>query len=267
MRRDPAGGRAADRGEPGARALPASWGPSTTLAAALISLLVLAACAGGRVPTAGGDGGDTGGAGSSQVSGDETFASPDPEPTTPESSDEPARNDNPAISVARLPIGGDAQDDGSDARLQCAHVTWIASPDGQIPRGTGIEITGVVFDPAAFESVGAGCGSERPSCLHYVFRTAALQCDLAIRATGVVPQDASPTLGFTGLVFCPDNTSDSCRRFVAALADEQQLSVSLNVPDLPPESTAPPTDTTTDSPTVPTTTTDPSTETTTTDSG
>lgn len=208
----------------------------TAVLGALLAVLLLAGCAAGG--SGGGGGTDTGGdlagpdAGSS-----ETFDSPEPEPTTPETSDERAGNTDPAISVARLPIGGDSQDDSTDARLQCAHVTWIASDDGQIPDGTGVEITDIVFDPAAFEAVGEGCGSERPSCLQYVFRSAALQCDLAVRATGEVTQEVNPSLGFTGLVFCPDNASDSCRRFVAALADEQQLSVSLNVPQLPPETT------------------------------
>lgn len=203
--------------------------------ALLLACLLLGGCAGegsgGGFAGGGGTGGDDG---SSQVSGDpETFGTPEPEPTTPESSDESATDDDPAISVARLPIGGDSQDDGTDARLQCAHVTWIASDDGQVPRGTGIEVTEVVFEPAVFEAVGEGCGAERPSCLGYIFRSSALQCDLAVRATGDVPQDANPSLAFAGLVFCPDNDSDSCRRFVAALADEQQLSVSLNVPQLP----------------------------------
>jgi hypothetical protein len=210
---------------------------AVTLATLLAALL--AGCAGG-----GGGGGGGGGAsdsstgGSSQTSGDtETFEDPDPEPTTPETSDESSSDDNPAISVARLPVGGDSDDDPSDTRLQCAHVSWIASDDGQIPRGTGVEITGVLFDPEAFQAVGDGCGSERPSCLHHVFRSSALQCDVAVRATGDVAQDANPSLGFAGLVFCPDNSSDSCRRFVAALADEQQLSVSLNVPQPPSETT------------------------------
>ena len=230
------------------------------LLAALLATLVMGGCAtAGSTPGSSSDDPGAGGT-SSQLSVDtETFDTPDPEPTTPETSDGPAGNDNPAISVARLPIGGDSEDDRDDPRLQCAHVTWIASADGQIPRGTGIEITEVVFDPASFEAVGEGCGSQRPSCLHYVFRPSALQCDLAVRATGQVAQDASPTLAFTGLVFCPDTTSATCRRFVAALADEQQLSIGLNVPDLPTE----PTDaTTTDGTTEPTdaTTTDGTTE-------
>ncbi|WP_157581213.1 MULTISPECIES: hypothetical protein [unclassified Phycicoccus] len=223
--------------------------PARSHAAAVLAVgvLLLGGCA-----ASGGSGGATAagdpGNGSSQASGDsETFDSPEPEPTTPDSSDSSTSDDAPAIAVARLPIGGDAQDDGDDPRLQCAHVTWIASPDGQIPRGTGIEITRVLFDPASFEAVDQGCGSERPSCLHYVFRTSALQCDLPVRATGDVAQDANPSLGFAGLVFCPDPTSATCRHFVGALANEQQLSVSLNVPQLPPGSGDASTDTSSDS--------------------
>lgn len=224
----------------------------TVMGSVLLAILLLGACATpGSTP--GGSSDDPGGGDgeSSLVSGDtETFATPEIEPTTPETSTGQAGNDNPAISVARLPIGGDSQVDETDPRLQCAHVTWIASSDGQIPRGTGVEITGVVFDPASFEAVGEGCGAQRPSCLHYVFRPSALQCDLAVRATGEVAAGSSPTLAFSGLVFCPDNASDSCRRFVAALADEQQLSIGLNIPELPPEPTTadPSTDPSTDSP-------------------
>lgn len=221
------------------------WVVSGATAVGVVAVLLLGGCAGGGQ---GGGSADPGDGGATPVPGDsETFDSPSPEPTTPDSSDSSSSKNDPAISVARLPIGGDSQDDATDPRLQCAHVTWIASRDGQIPRGTGVEITGISFDPAAFEAVGQGCGSERPSCLQYVFRSGALQCVLAVRATGAVPQDASPALGLSGLVFCPDHSSSACRRFVAALADEQQVSVSLNVPQLPPEATdTTPTDSTTD---------------------
>ena len=239
------------------RAVPDGPAVLRLLLGLLVAIAVVTACAAdpGSETVANGDGS----AESSQASGaTETFAEPEPEPTTPDVPAGSGSKGDPAIQVARLPVGGDSQDDGEDARLQCAHVTWIADDEGQIPQGTGVELTRILFDPASFEAVAEGCGVERPSCLHYVFRASATQCDLAVRATGEVPQDANPKLGFTGLVFCPDNDSDTCRRFVAALGQQEQVSVTLNVPQPSPaatETTEPPAATETTEPPAPTETT------------
>ncbi|WP_406830729.1 hypothetical protein ABEG17_17280 [Pedococcus sp. KACC 23699] len=243
---DPQGPRGAPEPRPAPGTVTVSRCMGALVAVLVLACAVLTGCASGSTPPAGattsGTQASPGGGGSSSAGDTETFDSPAVEPTTPDTSDGSGSNGNPGISVARLPIGGDSQDDATDPLLQCAHVSWIASQDGQIPPGTGVEITGVTFDPAAFEAVGSGCGAQRPSCLRHVFRTSALQCDLAVRAVGDVPPDASPSLGLGGLVFCPDDASPVCRRFVAALGQEQQLSVSLNVPQVP----AGPTDTTAD---------------------
>src|SRR5690349_5491981 len=60
---------------------------------------------------------------------------PEPEPTT-ESTDPttPAtssRAPNPAISVARLPVGGASEVRDDDPTLQCAEVSWIVDNNGQ----------------------------------------------------------------------------------------------------------------------------------------
>ena len=200
----------------------------TRLLAGALAAAAVVSCA----PNGSDDSGENATSGTASTS--ETFTKPSPEPTTPTTTTT-TRRGNPAIKVARLPVGGDASDDLTDPSRQCAHVTWIASPQGQIPGGTAVEITRVLFDPPVFEVAAGGCaGSQRPSCVHYLFRRGALECDLGVRVRGPVADDANPSVGFSGLVYCPSNSSASCRSFLAALATEQQLSVSLNVPP-PPE--------------------------------
>ncbi|WP_344189747.1 hypothetical protein [Pedococcus aerophilus] len=215
----------------------------------LLATSLLTACAASDGTPTSGDG-DTA---ISSSSGDtETFADPEPEPTTPDVPEGESTDDNPAIQVARLPVGGGSVLDPGDPTLQCAQVNWVGSNGGEIPQGTGVELIGVAFDPAVFETSGDGCGSERPSCLGYVFRASALQCDLAVRVTGDVPPDTRPTVGFSGLVFCPDDQSESCRRFVEALGDQEQQQVTLEVPAPPEPATEPTTEPTTDPATEPT---------------
>jgi len=194
--------------------------------------LVASACTGARPASS------EAGAGAAVVTTSETFDTPQPEPTTATSSSQSSRRGNPAISVARLPVGGDSEDNETDPTRQCAHVTWIASKDGQIPTGTAVEITRVHFQPKVFQVLGGGCGGDLPNCVHYLFRSGILRCDLAVRALGDVSPDVEPTVGFEGLVYCPSNASAACTRFVAALGKEQQQAVSLNAP--PPSPTSVP---------------------------
>jgi hypothetical protein len=154
----------------------------------------------------------------------------DPDPTTPATS---TRAPNPAISVARLPVGGASQLRDDDPTLQCAEVSWIVDNDGEIPRGTAVEITDVLFTPDVFEVVRGGCGSSQPNCVGYIFRSSAQRCDLLVRLVGTIPPDIEPSVGFAGLVYCPRNDSPACRAFVEALGDQQQISVQLSVPPSP----------------------------------
>lgn len=162
---------------------------------------------------------------------------PEPEPTT-ESTDPttPAtssRAPNPAISVARLPVGGASEVRDDDPTLQCAEVSWIVDNNGQIPRGTAVELTDVLFTPDVFEVVRGGCGTPQPNCVGYIFRSTAQRCDLLVRLVGTIPPDTEPSVGFAGLVYCPRNDSPACRAFVAAMGDQQQISVQLSVPPTP----------------------------------
>ena len=105
MRRHSAGWSGAQRGATDLAVL-AAPSARAVIGAALLAALLLGGCAGGSTPT-GGSAGTVEAGSSSQGPGDtETFTSPDLEPTTPETANGPAKNDNPAIRVARLPIGG-----------------------------------------------------------------------------------------------------------------------------------------------------------------
>ena len=208
--------------------------PLRALLAVLLACTVawtLAACASS----------DGGGSGSDTSSSDESTSEPpptteDPDPTTPASSS--SSNRNPAISVARLPVGGGSELREDDPTLQCAEVSWIVDNNGEIPRGTAVELTDVLFTPDVFEVVRGGCGSDRPNCVGYIFRSTAQRCDLLVRLVGTIPEDTGPSVGFAGLVYCPRNDSQSCQQFVAALGDQNQISVQLTVPPRPePETT------------------------------
>ena len=162
---------------------------------------------------------------------------PEPEPTTegtdPTTPASSSRESNPAISVARLPVGGASQLRDDDPTFQCAEVSWIVDNDGQIPRGTAVELTDVLFTPDVFEVVRGGCGTSQPNCVGYIFRSTAQRCDLLVRLVGTIPENTEPSVGFAGLVYCPRNDSPACRAFVSALGDQQQISVQLNVPPSP----------------------------------
>ena len=182
--------------------------------AVLAALALLLACA---LVACGAPGG--GGSGSDSSTSDQSTSEPapepeptteDPDPTTPASS---SSNANPAISVARLPVGGGSENVNDTATLQCANVSWIVDPDGkgEIPGGTAVEITKVLFFSPGFSAVRDGCGSGVPNCIGYLFRSTAQRCDLLVRVPSPLPQDATLSVGFAGLVYCPRNDSDSCR--------------------------------------------------------
>ena len=205
------------------------WHRTLRTVLALLLAFTVAACAG--------PGGASGSGSDSSTSGESSSEpAPEPEPT-PEDTDPTtaasSSNDNPAISVARLPVGGGSQLSEDDPTLQCAEVSWIVDNNGEIPRGLAVEITAPLFTPKVFQVVRGGCGTSQPNCVGYIFRSAAQRCDLLVRLVGTIPENTSPSVGFAGLVYCPHNDSTTCRQFVAALGDQQQISVQLTVPPLP----------------------------------
>lgn len=230
--------------------------PSTlALAAVVVAILAVPGCSPGGAANRTTPAGATSSTSTSQPD-DPDPTTEDPDPTTPPTTTRtPAER---AIAVARLPVGGSSDDDPDDPSLQCAHVSWIVDPggDGEIPKGTAVEITRPLFTPDAFEARRSGCGTDKPSCIGYIFRSTQQQCDLSVRVVREVPVDVQPSVGFQGLVYCPSNSSQACRRFVAALAEQSQISVDLNVPQTPePEpEPEPTTQSATDEPTTQSTT-------------
>ena len=200
---------------------------------ALFLALTVAACS----APGGGNGGPSTGD-TSPSSSESTEPEPPTEETDATTASSSSQDDNPAIAVARLPVGGASEVRQDDPSLQCAEVSWIVDNDGEIPRGTAIEITKVLFTPKVFELVRGGCGTSPPNCLGFIFRSTSQRCDLLVRLVGTIPGNTSPSVGFAGLVYCPRNDSESCRHFVEALGDQPQISVQLTVPPQPePETT------------------------------
>jgi hypothetical protein len=210
----------------------------------IFALLSAGGCAGeAGVDTAA----DNGGSESPSVT-TETFAEPDPEPTDPDPTPTSrTREPSPAISIARLPVGGNHDVDESDPALQCAHVNWIASEDGNIPEGFAVKVTGFIFEPDVFETLADGCGTPLPNCWNYVFTANDQVCDLAVRS--VAATDQTPEVGLSGDVLCPGSAERACATFVDALSRQEQLSIEL---DPPPATEIPPTESETDPPGTPT---------------
>lgn len=197
---------------------------------ALLLVVTLAGCAG-----PGGGGGSGADTSTSGESSSEPAPEPEPTPedTDPTTATSSSSRANPAISVARLPVGGGSELREDDPTLQCAEVSWIVDNNGEIPRGVAVEITSPLFTPKVFQVVRGGCGTSQPNCVGYIFRSAAQRCDLLVRLVGTIPENTSPSVGFAGLVYCPRNDATTCRQFVASMGNQQQISVQLTVPPLP----------------------------------
>lgn len=166
----------------------------------------------------------------------ETFDPPSPEPTT--AVPVPTRSrDEPAIRVARLPVGGGSDPDPQDPSLQCAHVTWTLT-EAPIPRGFAVELAGFVFSGGVYTVVTQGCGTPLPNCHGYILRAGRDACDLALRALPGSATDEEPSLALAGRVYCPVPNSPACSDFLAAVRREEGRTVSLQPP--PPASPEPP---------------------------
>ena len=89
------------------------------------------------------------------------FSSPAVEGSGPESPP-PRKDGGPSITVASLPVGGNADQDPENPLQQCASVNWLL---GSLPSGVVVRLGDVSFDPSGiFQQGGSGCGSNQPVC-------------------------------------------------------------------------------------------------------
>ncbi|HYO19811.1 MAG TPA: hypothetical protein VES02_14230 [Dermatophilaceae bacterium] len=178
----------------------------------VVLLLALAACSG------------SGQTRSVSVAGTAADAQPSTENTTALEKPQAPREGNPGIPVATLPVGGASEGLlGSDG-AQCLPVSWSRI---DIPAGYAAAVGDVTFEPEVFLTASRGCPN--PPCHGYVFRSSSGACDVPVR-----PKDPSETalgdsavaVSVTGLVLCPDESSDACAEFrTAVLSAPPSLSI------------------------------------------
>ncbi|WP_433167454.1 hypothetical protein [Kribbella sp. CA-247076] len=88
----------------------------------------------------------------------ETTGEPSPEPTTPETTG--TRIDEPSISTASAPIGGNVEEDGIE---RCAEVNWLGK--SPIPDGTTISLGAAgLSSSGVFELYQGACPGDVRAC-------------------------------------------------------------------------------------------------------
>ncbi|MDN5795927.1 MAG: hypothetical protein L0H79_09280, partial [Intrasporangium sp.] len=157
-----------------------------------------------------------------------TFSSPAPEPTTTASPTRTRDDVQPvAVSLPRLPIGGDSTTSEADAALQCVDVSWIVtktdSPD--IPPGYAVQVTGATFSDKGFEAVTGACEAAAPACVGRIMRTGSTRCSLAVRALPDADPEVTVRVGLEGTAYCPSGVGDRCQRFADAVAREPGITI------------------------------------------
>jgi len=139
----------------------------------------------------------------------------------------------PAVSLPRLPVGGNGEFVDEAQNLQCANVSWIVEQGGpgELRSGIRIVITGFQLDEHSFRFTRHGCEDVAPSCVGYTFtsESGSPACALAIRTRRPLNQGPDSQLGIAGTIECVDISLSTCRDFVQAAA-ENQGSVELAIP-------------------------------------
>jgi hypothetical protein len=157
----------------------------------------------------------------------ETTGEPDPEPPT----------EQPTVSLPSLPIGGTANEseDVDVPNNQCVDVNWIVDQEGDalLVEGIEVQITGATFTPPElFVEAGAGCGGGNPPCTGYVFTDKAQACNLAVEPLpGAELLEETPFVALTGVATC-ELTQEECDAFGEAVANEENLTIDLLIPEV-----------------------------------
>ena len=198
-------------------------GLAGTGCAAILLALLLAGCGG---PSLAGSSA-TGSVGTPTP--EETFATPSQEPSSTTFTTSTKADATPAVKIARLPIGGSAQTDADDPRLQCVDVSWSVSTV-DVPSGYSVRVTRAFFSGPGFTALRSSCGGA-PTCVGYVMRVGRISCSIAVRSEPTADPDAAVAVRLAGTVFCPSSVGvDGCRRFRDLIASEVQKEIPLEPP-------------------------------------
>ncbi len=188
---------------------------SVVLAAVIVCVASLAGCVGKAAPEVNPGGVDT----SAPSTG---TAAPSPD----------TQAQGVSVELAQLPIGGNTTQDQSTFADTCVTINWIVQQDAaKIPSDVQISITGATFSTDVYALADQGCAGDHPACIGFVFDAGHQACDLAIAPTG--SQDSTgtePAVSIAGDVTCVDGQTPDCASFLAAVANEQSLSIPLDPP-------------------------------------
>jgi hypothetical protein len=147
-----------------------------------------------------------------------------------------AQNNQVAVTVPQLPIGGEGQDAAFE---QCVSVSYLG--DAPIPQGVSISVTDASLTPPLLEVGGSACSADEIPCLssEFVFvenpDSGADTCFIPVQATGERPDeddensiDERVVLAIEGLAVCPPGEQSPCEDF-AATADADGQTIPLDV--------------------------------------
>jgi hypothetical protein len=124
-----------------------------------------------------------------------------------------SQQNQPAVELAALPVGGNATFDSSP---MCVQVKWSGQP---LPDGVQFRITEVLVS-GDFQAVGGGGGCNEP-CPGHLFVSGSGQCNANV--AWVKPQesrDLEGKLGLRGACVAPD--AATCHQIRAAVEQEAQ---------------------------------------------
>lgn len=203
------------------------------------ALGVVTACTsasgGGSTPPVAASGVPTGSAAASSA---DLASSPPPETSGTEPAG-PAAGSDPALTVASLPIGVNADGEG------CVTIRFLRSAS-EVPAGLRLVVTGVLFDPPP-RTGGSGCAGSRVWCLDRPVLTDSTGDECFVRVVGSPDGDTMTKVQVTAMVDCPAGRQEDCRAFEQQLTDDavSEGPTTVTVPAAPAPASDSSTDTST----------------------
>ncbi len=139
-----------------------------------------------------------------------TSGEPQPEPTDPESTQ--TKQNQPAISLATAPIGGNPDEAGI---RQCTAVAWLA---GEIPDGTTVTLGAVTLEPGnVFKLDQQVCSNDRQQCTGLIWKPDSTET-CYVGAEQIAPGDGNVKVVVAAEVKCA--TEQDCQAVKEASANQ-----------------------------------------------
>lgn len=186
----------------------------------------------------------------------ETFTSPPTEDDERTEDPDGGGDDEVAVDLPGLPIGGFHEVDPVDPTVRCVVVNWSGPPD-LVPPEANLEITGLAVEPAgAYGWAADGCNGFGPCLDSPGVLDAGGQCGVRVDQVAAVPDGTGVLSVTSGSIDCAPEARAVCEQFAAEVEAAQPDTIEWDdaltewVPD---------TATTTESSTIDTTTTETST--------